>query len=376
MSSDGWSPGKKYATYLSSIRSLLTDEQRTVREIYYALEARGFEKELVEASYNHQLKRHQRDPEKWAHPENAPASEWAWEFEYKYVKRAVKKGRRHGYIDPDVIVDTSRPVVADARESHPEPEQFMRNNEQHIKYGYYENFWEDQRCYVEVWLEKAALSSVLQPICDEYNVRLEATRGDWSDSKVYEACVRLNERLDDGKDVRILYLGDYNPSGLHAPVSVQETMGHYGLPLPNRDPSVTYDDETKEMFYFDIWPYTDAFTWSDGKGSIMFERVAINLGQIKMFDLPENPTPSKTDKDRKLRERFMQYESEGRDLNIELDALKEFQRNYLERKVTEAIQQYINEKVREETEARIDRRQAVLREAMGEVDYEVFADDG
>jgi len=58
---------------------------------------------------------------------------------------------------------------------------------------YWEDFWGEQDSYVEVWLEKQSLASVFAPICEEFNVRLEATRGDWSDSKVYQASNRLAE---------------------------------------------------------------------------------------------------------------------------------------------------------------------------------------
>lgn len=33
------------------------------------------------------------------------------------------------------------------------------------------------------------------------------------------------------QDMTILYFGDYNPSGSHAPVGIRETMAHYGLDL-------------------------------------------------------------------------------------------------------------------------------------------------
>lgn len=36
-----WSPGTKYLRILDQANSLLADEQRTVRDVYYALESRG-----------------------------------------------------------------------------------------------------------------------------------------------------------------------------------------------------------------------------------------------------------------------------------------------------------------------------------------------
>lgn len=333
--SDGWSPGPKYELYLAAIDDLLGGEQRTVRDVYYALESRGFPEICAENGY---------------------------EFAYKYVKRAVKKGRRHGYIDPDLIYDASRPPEATEDEGNSDPVTFLSRHVDGVWTAYEENFWDDQAHHVEVWLEKQSLATVFRPICDEYNVRLEATRGDWSDSKVHEATTRLLDRLKDGDDVRILYFGDFNPSGLHAPVAVQQTMSYYGLEF--RDP----DPETKAN-YFEIWPPDGPIDGSgDLAGSLQFERVALNLEHIERYDLPENPTPSSTDKDRQIRERFMRQVSDGHDVNIELNALKEFHRDDLEQELRDAIEQYIDDETREETENRIEERQQALSQSI-DVDY-------
>lgn len=340
MTNDDWNPGEKYRLYISRIQDILGSEKRTVRDVYYALEARGFPDELAERGFD---------------------------FEYRYVKRAVKKGRRHGYIDPDLIYDASRPAEVEQDPGHASPKSFVNRHIDGVWNAYRENFWDDQEHHVEVWLEKQSLASVFQPICDEYNVRLEATRGDWSDSKVYEAAQRLIGKVDDGDKVRIVYFGDYNPSGLHAPVAIQKTMGYYGLDLPR--------DFDTDRHYFDIWPFNGPSEYGKGNGAdIMFERVAINLDDIKRFDLPENPTPSSTDKDKELRDRFMRHASEGRDVNIELNALKEFEREYLERSLRDAIEQYIDEDARDETDERVGQRQEMIAGAV-EVDYDALEDE-
>jgi hypothetical protein len=336
---DGWNPGEKYRMYLDRIQSLLSNEQRTVRDVYYALEARGFENDLAERGHT---------------------------FEYRYVKRAVKKGRRHGFIDPDLIIDESRRAETTVDPGHDDAESFVDDHIRGVWNAYEEDFWQDQDSYVEVWLEKQSLASVFRPICEDLNVRLEATRGDWSDSKVYEATQRLRDRILDGNDVVVLYWGDFNPSGFHAPVSVQETMGYYGVPLSFRDP-----DSTVPAHYFDIWPPSEPVEFEDADGSLLFDRQGINLSHIKQFDLPENPNPSSTDKDRELRERFQTYVSDGRDVNVELNALKEYERDYLEDRIRASIEEHIDEEAREETEARVEREQARIEQAV-DVDDDVL----
>lgn len=326
-----WNPSAKYELYLHWIDDILTDEKRTVRDVYYALESRGFPDECAEQGYD---------------------------FKYRFVKRAVKKGRRAGYIDPSMIVDTSRRAVEIPSEGYDDPVEFAGRIMSTVASGYNENFWRDQDHYVEVWLEKQSLASVFAPICAEHNVRLEATRGDWSDSKVYEAAHRLLDKLNAGKQVRVVYWGDFNPSGFHAPVSVQQTLKHYGLDLGPRQ-----QDEPPSR-YFDIWPQSEPSSWSGHEGAdIMFERAGLNLEHIKRYSLPENPNPSSSDKDRQLRERFREHVSEGRDVNVELNALKEFHRDDLEAEIRNGITQYIDTTQRATTEERVGERQEAIQEA-------------
>lgn len=339
-----WEPKEKYQLYLDRIRDLLSDEQRTVRDVYYALEARGFETELARYGYD---------------------------FEYRYVKRAVKKGRRHGYINPELIIDESRRAETTVDPGHEDAESFVDKHVRGVWSAYEENPWDDQDAYVEVWLEKQSLASVFRPICEDLNVRLEATRGDWSDSKVYEATQRLRNHIRDGDDVVVLYWGDFNPSGFHAPVSVQETMQYYGLGLSFRE-----EDADHDRHYFDVWPPGQPVEFEgDGAGSLLFDRQGINLSHIKRFDLPENPNPSTTDKDRKLRERFQDHVSAGRDVNVELNALKEYERDYLEDRIRESITQHMDDDTLAETESRIEEQRDRIKRAI-DVDDGVLGGDG
>lgn len=324
---DDWNPGGKYRRLLGQIQDILDGgEERTVRDVYYALESRGYE------------------------------------WEYRQVKRAVKRGRRSGYLDPGQIVDASRPAEVTPREGYNDasPEEYVSRQLDAIAGAYFEDWWVEQGAHVEVWVEKQSLASVFAPICERLNVRLEATRGDWSDSKVYETARRLlTGPLDRGQDVTILYFGDYNPSGYHAPVGVQNTLQHYGLDL-KRD-GVGADDPR----YFDIAPDGRAqLVDEDGDpaGSILFDRVALNTEHIERFDLPTNPSPSSSDKDKTVRDAFMRHVTGGRDVNVELNALKEFRRDYLEELIEDAITEHLDDDVRETVKEQTENHREEIRE--------------
>lgn len=329
-----WSPGKKYQTLLSQIQDVLsTGEKRTVRDCYYAIESRGYE------------------------------------WEYRYVKRAVKKGRRAGYIDPGQIVDASRTAEHTVSSGWDDPEHYLNDRVEDIWNDYWEDYWREQETYVEVWLEKQSLASIFKPICQRYNVRLEATRGDWSDSKVYQACQRLIGHLNEGKDVRILYFGDYNPSGFHAPVSILDAMGYYGIPLARKFPG---SDDPR---YYDV-EHGAPFEFENADGTFALERKALNTEHIERFDLPENPVPSSSDKDTTIKQWFQTFVSEGRDTNVELNALKEFEREFLEGLVEDSIRDHIDLDAKERVEQRIQDRRASLADCIS-LDRSVLdSDDG
>jgi len=317
-----WNPKSKYSTLVSRIQDLLDDgRDRTTRDIYYALESRGHD------------------------------------YDYSDVMRAVKKGRRAGYIDPSQIVDTSRSAETLNHSRYDTPEHFLDSAVEGIWDRYDVDPWRDQQHYVEVWLEKASLSSVFSPICEDWNVRLEATRGDWSDSKIYRATQRLIDQLEEGDDVRVLYFGDFNPSGFHAPVAVQATMSHYGVDF--RDKVKSSDSR-----YFNIWVPDGPIEFNGLDGTLMFERIAMNPEHIERYNLPENPTPSSTDKDQTIRDNFLNAVTGGQDVNVELNALKEFHRDDFEDMIEEAIVEYVDQQAWDSTRDRVDSARDDLSDAI------------
>lgn len=354
-----WNPGPKYTIYLDNIAEVLSNgEERTVRDVYYALEARGFPDKLNEISYQYQVEKHKKDPEKHPHPDEMPRKDWEWEFEYRFVKRAVKRGRRAGYIDPSQIIDASRAAENRVVGGWESPDEFIEDRVDEVWEQYWENFWGEQDAYLEVWLEKQSLASVFRPICEEYNVRLEATRGDWSDSKVYEACQRLMPYIKEGRDIHILYFGDYNPSGFHAPVSILDAMGYYGIDLNREFPG------SDDRRYYEVeYGFPAYFEAADGgESSLSVERLALTTDQIVEFDLPENPVPSSTDKDETIKSQFRRYVSNGRDVNVELNALREYHREFLEDLIRDGITQHIDQEKKSEVEQRIQNRRQELKD--------------
>src|SRR6478672_3599029 len=86
---------------------------------------------------------------------------------------------------------------------------------------YRKSLWADADAYVEVWLEKDALSGVVYPVNSKYDVPLMVARGYASLSFLHSAAEYINE-LD--VPTYIYHLGDYDPSGVDAGDKIEKTL--------------------------------------------------------------------------------------------------------------------------------------------------------
>jgi hypothetical protein len=81
--------------------------------------------------------------------------------------------------------------------------------------SYREDLWKDQKYRPEVWIEKEALSGVIERVCNELRVPFIACRGYMSQSEQWAAGRRFKRWQDDfGQVPVVLHLGDHDPSGM------------------------------------------------------------------------------------------------------------------------------------------------------------------
>lgn len=83
---------------------------------------------------------------------------------------------------------------------------------------------EGQPTHIEVWSEKDAISGILKRVTSEYHVKLVVNKGYSSSSAMHNAYERFAEVLNDGRNVKILYFGDHDPSGLDMIRDIRERI--------------------------------------------------------------------------------------------------------------------------------------------------------
>jgi hypothetical protein len=93
-----------------------------------------------------------------------------------------------------------------------------------VRQSYRRDVWAEQSAYVEVWLEKDALSGIFEDALEPYGVTLNVGRGYDGWDSIHNAAVRLG----DGSGATILYFGDFDPSGEDMFYSLQKRLATLG----------------------------------------------------------------------------------------------------------------------------------------------------
>jgi hypothetical protein len=202
---------------------------------------------------------------------------------YGKVQRALVELRRSGRLPYDWIADNAR--WQRKPRSWRDPAEAVRQTARF----YRKALWADIDEYVEVWLEKDALSAVVYDVTSEFDVPLMVARGYASLSFLHEAAEAIAEQ---DRPAHIYHLGDFDPSGVDAANKIEETLRAFA---------------------------TDA--------EIHFTRLAVLPHQIAQWNLPTRPTKATDSRSKGFG-----------DISVELDAIDA---RMLRQVVREAIEQHL-----------------------------------
>jgi hypothetical protein len=155
------------------------------------------------------------------------------ERSYKIIGKLVSDARLAGLIDWDAIEDRVRvPRI---------PTEF--NNLKELVDTAINSYrlprWEGQEYYIELWVEKDALSGVLAPLARKYHVTLMVNRGYSSSSAMYESAQRFAQHADQNRI--LFYLGDHDPSGEDMVRDIQERLTMFLVEVKVTKIALTFD---------------------------------------------------------------------------------------------------------------------------------------
>ncbi len=78
--------------------------------------------------------------------------------------------------------------------------------------GYRKDFWQHQNSWIKVFSEKATVGGVVRPVLDEFAVGFQVLHGFGSATSLHDVA---EESLTGDRYLEILYIGDFDPSGMH-----------------------------------------------------------------------------------------------------------------------------------------------------------------
>ena len=134
------------------------------------------------------------------------------------VYRLLKEAREEGTIPWEWIVDETRTL--ERVPSWDDPDDYMNT----MVADYRRDFWLQQPERVEVWSEKGTIRGVLKPVLDDYGVGFRVMHGFGSATAINDVAT-----TDDSKPLTILYIGDFDPSGLYmSEKDIPERLSRYG----------------------------------------------------------------------------------------------------------------------------------------------------
>jgi hypothetical protein len=215
--------------------------------------------------------------------------------QYTMLSNLLKWARIDGYIAWEDIEDRVR-AFHDLT-GWENSENFIQAHVRAFLSGYTRNLLQTQDKYIEIWIEKDALSSIFTRVAEDYTIPVVVCRGFSSVSFLNDFKTRLNNH--NCKRTLMLYFGDFDPSGVEMLTAMKTTL-------------------VEEL----------------GMKEVEFKRVALLSEDIFAYNLPHNPDALKKSDTRAKKH----LETYG-ELAVELDALRP---DILEGKIKDAIEAEID----------------------------------
>ena len=224
--------------------------------------------------------------------------------EYQKLSTLLKEGRMGGLVDWNAIEDRLRkPYTPFNVESASKAIEVLVDQ-------FSVDRMEGQPSHVEVWVEKDALSGVLSRVTEQYHVPISVNRGYSSVTAMYASYKRFKKAILNDQSVVLLYLGDFDPSGLDMIRDIKERMLEFMLACNDcRDffkGQLDHLEELNDNYMQKMYEYIEvngedgAEITSDHQAfDIMYmlwisdqietKPIALTLDQIDQYNPPPNP---------------------------------------------------------------------------------------
>jgi len=218
---------------------------------------------------------------------------------YKKLGDLLSNARDAGLVDWLAIVDRSRGSVGFP--SWDSPKSIVRA----CADQYQIDLWEDQPYDVSVWVEKDALSDIIEKGCEGARTRYMACKGYLSASAAWRAGQAAMRASRQGKIPVFIHLGDHDPSGI----------------------DMSRDNAERISLYSGL-----------SRGEFIFKRIALTIDQVREYDPPPNPAKPKDSRSPEYIERYGRqcWELDALEPRVLVDLVQSEIDKYIDKKLWEA----------------------------------------
>ena len=182
--------------------------------------------------------------------------------DYQMLSRILTKARNDERVDFAWIADRSRPTYAPCVFDNPAAYA------ETVKRIYRKDYWKTQSRYVEIWTEKDSVTGSIEDVTDELGVTIRVGRGYSSTTRAHEIAQHFRSMLNQGKYIRVFYLGDFDPDGEVIEQDIARRINGYIAKSYASESAWASIGHSGEHHFFQI------------------ERLAIDGDDIEEFNLP------------------------------------------------------------------------------------------
>ena len=198
-----------------------------VQKIQYDLDLKKFAESLIEIQLKIEGKKDLIDIEE---REKISGRGWCYQLEgfglitkdqFNYCQKIINLCRKEGYLPIDFTAqDDSRKFfnIENLKEDYKKPKKHIKMYLNWVlkcdKDKKDTAFWESQKYYIQMMVEKIDVRNLFTDICEKYHIPISNAKG-WSDLLSRNALIQRFKKAEEiGLIPVLLYYGDFDPAGL------------------------------------------------------------------------------------------------------------------------------------------------------------------
>lgn len=137
--------------------------------------------------------------------------------QFDKVENAINNCRKRGYLPVDFIAEEDARAFSGVQEpSTYSLRSLIKTNLNDVISGhkfFMPDWWEGEKYYIQVVVEKIDLKSLFEPVCREFHIPIANAKGWQSVLQRAEYSRRFKEAEEQGLTCVLLYCGDHDPDG-------------------------------------------------------------------------------------------------------------------------------------------------------------------